>query len=92
MRRNIKFEIGEICDVTANFDNTDFELYPELWQPVYKVVKPEEKPLTDEQKNLLKEATEYVAVAMGLIKKIESLNGAHKELVEKIENLNNINN
>ena len=30
--------------------------------------------VTEEQKDLLREATEYVAVAMGLIKKIESLN------------------
>ena len=87
-----KFEIGEICDVSANFDNTDFELYPELWQPVYKVIKPEEIPLTDEQKNLLKEATEYVAVAMSLIKKIESINDTSKGLMDRLNNLNITNN
>jgi hypothetical protein len=68
------YQIGDVFDTTDSGDYTLYEMYPELWQPIYKVIKPEPKQLTDEQKDLLREATEYVAVAMGLIKKIESLN------------------
>lgn len=71
------YQIGDIFDTIDSGDYTLYEMYPELWQPIYKVIKPEPKPLTDEQNSLLKEATEYVAVAMGLIKKIESLNNTN---------------
>lgn len=71
------YQLDEIFDTTDSGDYTLFEMYPENWQPVYKVIKPEPKQLTEEQNTLIKEATEYVSVAMALIKKIESLNNTN---------------